>query len=61
MQDLNAKHTDGRLHLIDLDVTKPESVHHAAEVASKLLPGGLDYLISNAGVNPQPLASFENA
>jgi NAD(P)-dependent dehydrogenase (short-subunit alcohol dehydrogenase family) len=48
-QELKAKHLDGRLHLLDMDVAKPNSIHTAGEAASKLLPGGLDHLISNAG------------
>ena len=44
---------------MSLDVTKPDSVHSAAEAAQKLLPNGLDYLISNAGVNYNPLKSLD--
>jgi NAD(P)-dependent dehydrogenase (short-subunit alcohol dehydrogenase family) len=33
-----------------MDVTKPDTIHAAAEAVSKLLPSGLDHLISNAGV-----------
>jgi NAD(P)-dependent dehydrogenase (short-subunit alcohol dehydrogenase family) len=60
LQELKAKHLDGRLHLLDMDVTKPNSIHAAGEAVSKLLPGGLDHLISNAGVSYDPLATFEN-
>ncbi|KAH8807820.1 putative short-chain dehydrogenase [Xylogone sp. PMI_703] len=51
LQELKAQHKDGRLILIDLDVTKVESIRNAAEQAAKVLPGGLDNLISNAGVS----------
>lgn len=57
-RDLQIKYPDGRMHILDLDVINPESIRKAAEVAIELLPGGLDYLISNAGVNAQPLASL---
>ncbi|KAK8006750.1 hypothetical protein PG991_013047 [Apiospora marii] len=59
LQELKAKHGDGQLHLVSLDVTEPDSVHSAAEAAQKLLPNGLDYLISNAGVNYSPLKSLD--
>ncbi|KAK0761329.1 hypothetical protein N5P37_006278 [Trichoderma harzianum] len=60
LQELKGKHGDGQLHLIDLDVTNIESIQRAAQETSRLLPGGLDNLISNAGVNPNPLTSFED-
>lgn len=59
MQKLAVKYNDGRLFLVDLDVTKEDSVTNAAAKAAQLLPNGLDYLISNAGVSAQPFASFE--
>ncbi|KAJ4854926.1 short chain dehydrogenase domain-containing protein [Trichoderma breve] len=49
LQELKGKHRDGQLHLIDLDVTNIESIQRAAQETSRLLPGGLDNLISNAG------------
>ncbi|KAI5462016.1 putative short-chain dehydrogenases/reductase [Mariannaea sp. PMI_226] len=60
LQELKAKHADGRLILIDLDVSKPESIAAAAEKASEALPNGLDNLVSNAGVNEGGLKSFED-
>jgi hypothetical protein len=60
LQELKAEHSDGRLHLLNMDVTKPNSIHAAGEAASKLLPGGLDHLISNAGVSYDLLAMLEN-
>jgi NAD(P)-dependent dehydrogenase (short-subunit alcohol dehydrogenase family) len=55
LQQLKAKHTDGRLHIIQLDVSSVESVRKAAEETARLLPSGLDTLISNAGpIHPQP-------
>ncbi|KAL6694005.1 putative short-chain dehydrogenases/reductase [Trichoderma pleuroticola] len=60
LQELKSKHRDGQLHLIDLDVTNIESIRRAVQETSRLLPGGLDNLVSNAGVNPSPLTSFED-
>lgn len=60
LQELKSKHRDGQLHLIDLDVTNIESIQRSAQETNRLLPGGLDNLISNAGVNPNPLTSFED-
>ncbi|PMD63080.1 putative short-chain dehydrogenases/reductase [Hyaloscypha bicolor E] len=37
----------------------PESIKNAAVEVSKLLPEGLDVFVSNAGVNFQPTAIFE--
>jgi NAD(P)-dependent dehydrogenase (short-subunit alcohol dehydrogenase family) len=45
--------------LVDLDVSKPESISAAAERVAQLLPGGLDNLISNAGVSYNALKTFE--
>ncbi|KPM34770.1 hypothetical protein AK830_g11801 [Neonectria ditissima] len=60
LQDLKAKHGDARFHLLDMDVIKLDSVHAAAEAAGKLLPSGLDHLISNAGVSYDASASWED-
>ncbi|KAK8094175.1 short-chain dehydrogenases/reductase [Apiospora hydei] len=57
LQELKKKHGYAQLHLVSLDVTKSDSVHDAAEATQKLLPDGLDYIISNAGVNYSPLKS----
>ncbi|KAK6824826.1 hypothetical protein PG990_003811 [Apiospora arundinis] len=60
LQELKTKHGDAQLHVVSLDVTKQDSVHKAAEVTQKLLPNGLDYLISNAGINPGALTSLND-
>lgn len=60
LQDLKANTGDGHMYLLDLDVTKPESVHAAAEAATKLLPDGLDHLISNAGISYDALTTFDD-
>lgn len=59
LQDLKAKDEDGRLILIDLDVSKLDSIRAAAEKTTQLLPNGLDNLISNAGVSSNGLNTFE--
>ncbi|KAI0715867.1 NAD(P)-binding protein [Cerioporus squamosus] len=45
--------TQGRLHLVALDVSSKESINNAArEVAGMTGEKGVDYLINNAGINP---------
>lgn len=60
LPELKAKHLDGRRYLLDMDVTKLNSIHAAGEAANKLLPGGLDHPISIAGVSYEASATFEN-
>jgi NAD(P)-dependent dehydrogenase (short-subunit alcohol dehydrogenase family) len=60
LQELKARQTDNRLHLVDLDVSSSYGVLVAAEEVSKILPDGLDCLISNAGVAYTGQESFEN-
>lgn len=45
--------------MITLDYADGESIEKAAEAASALLPNGLDYLLSYAGVNLQETALFD--
>ncbi|CAM1504990.1 Fc.00g106270.m01.CDS01 [Cosmosporella sp. VM-42] len=59
LQDLKAQDKDGRLFLVDLDVSKPESIHAAAQKTAQLLPNGLDHLVSSAGVASDALKTFE--
>ncbi|KAK4210727.1 putative short-chain dehydrogenases/ reductase [Rhypophila decipiens] len=59
LQDLAAQYPTDRLVLVDLDVTSETSIAAAVEAVSKILPGGLDHLISNAGVNDLALIPFE--
>ncbi|KAF9475581.1 NAD(P)-binding protein, partial [Pholiota conissans] len=59
LKTLAAKNPE-HLKLIQLDITSQESVDSAVEAATALLPNGLDYLVNNAGKNPQPTTSFEN-
>ena len=60
LQKLKEEHKDGRLFLVDLDVTKVESIRAAAEKTASILPNGLDNLVSNAGVSYSALTSFED-
>lgn len=41
----------GRLHLVKLDVEKPETIQSAAASLEKEFPQGIDVLINNAGVS----------
>jgi len=42
---------DGRLRVIEMDVTKPESVNASVALSQPLIDDyGLDYVINNAGV-----------
>ena len=56
---MKAQDKDGRLLLVDLDVSKQESIHAAAEKVTQLLPEGLDNIVSNAGVNYNGMKAFE--
>ncbi|KAF8196527.1 hypothetical protein BJ912DRAFT_900306 [Pholiota molesta] len=58
LQSLAEKHPNN-LKLLELDISSQESVDRAVEAATPLLPNGLDYLVNNAGKNPQPTTSFE--
>jgi NAD(P)-dependent dehydrogenase (short-subunit alcohol dehydrogenase family) len=59
LQELKSQDKSGQLVLIDLDVSKPESIHAAAEKTMQISPGGLDHLISNAGVAYTGMKTFE--
>jgi NAD(P)-dependent dehydrogenase (short-subunit alcohol dehydrogenase family) len=50
----------GNINVIRLDVLDTASIQEAVAEVAKLLPGGLDVIISNAGVDSQPLVPFEN-
>lgn len=60
-KDLELKYPKTRFQLVQLDVTDPDSVANAVSllVESPLLTNGLDYLVHNAGIHPQPFATFE--
>lgn len=59
LQALSAKFSKDRLALVPLDTSKPEQITQAAKEVEKLTPNGLDYLVNNAGISLQPLATFE--
>ena len=50
LQALAKTYPASRLALIKLDVTKAEEIAQAVTEAEKLLPKGLDYFVSNAGI-----------
>ncbi|KAF4621594.1 hypothetical protein D9613_012600 [Agrocybe pediades] len=61
--DLNTlalKHPQS-LKVFLLDITSQQSVDEAVAKITPLLPNGLDYLVNNAGQNPQPTTTFEDA
>jgi len=59
LQELTSQDEAGRLFLVNLDVSSQESVAAAAKEVAQVLPGGLDNLISNAGVNYNGLKTFD--
>ena len=59
LQELAAKYPKTCLALLKLNVNVA-SIKKAAEEVERLLPNGLDYLINNAGISPQPMTSFED-
>lgn len=60
LQRLKANDEDGRLILIDLDVSKVESIRTAVDQTATVLPEGLDYLIGNAGRSGgSPMKTFD--
>lgn len=60
LQEVAANYPETRLALVELNVADVASIKKAAEEVATLLPNGLDYLINNAGINPQPMTSFED-
>jgi NAD(P)-dependent dehydrogenase (short-subunit alcohol dehydrogenase family) len=59
LHDLLNKYPKERSAIVKLDIDSPESIKSAAVEVSNLLPEGLDVFVSNAGVNFQPTATFE--
>ncbi|KAF8192916.1 hypothetical protein BJ912DRAFT_1093720 [Pholiota molesta] len=59
LTDLASKHPD-TLKVVELDITSQESVDKAVAIVTPLLLNGLDYLINNAGANPQPTVKFDD-
>lgn len=49
LKDLEHAEGEGRMHLLQMDVSAPLSVRQAAEEAQRLLPG-IDGIINNAGI-----------
>jgi NAD(P)-dependent dehydrogenase (short-subunit alcohol dehydrogenase family) len=48
------------LKVVTLEITSQSSIDAAVATVTPLLPNGLDYLVNNAGKNPQPLTKFED-
>jgi len=67
LQALRAQYPPSKLHLVDLDVSRPESIRAAVTQTVEILggcsggdaKGGLDHLISNAGVSYNALKTFD--
>ncbi|KAI0784043.1 putative short-chain dehydrogenase [Abortiporus biennis] len=60
LQKLREQFPDNkRLALLTLDISKPETVTEAAQEAEKLLPNGLDVLISNAGIYRKAFSKWD--
>ncbi|KAH9935667.1 uncharacterized protein B0H18DRAFT_1114383 [Fomitopsis serialis] len=57
---LGNDHPKARFAVVQLDYSDYASIGKAAAEVAHLLPAGLDYLISNAGVSFQESASFES-
>ncbi|KAH9839322.1 uncharacterized protein C8Q71DRAFT_748949 [Rhodofomes roseus] len=60
IKKLASEYPKDRFAVVKLDYADYPSIGKAAEDAAKILPNGLDYLISNAGVSYQESASFES-
>lgn len=45
-----AQGLSGKVHLVEIDVTKPDQVKSGVAQAEKIAGGGLDVLLSNAGI-----------
>jgi NAD(P)-dependent dehydrogenase (short-subunit alcohol dehydrogenase family) len=60
LQNLKTQYPQNdRLILLDLDVSKVESIRAAVKTLEPLLPNGLDNLVSNAGVSYSSMKTFE--
>ncbi|EED81943.1 predicted protein [Postia placenta Mad-698-R] len=61
LRQLQEQYPKDRLAIVPMDVADTSSVRQAADTVAALLPNGLDFLISNAGILLQPGAvSFED-
>ncbi|KAF8886617.1 hypothetical protein CPB84DRAFT_1749925 [Gymnopilus junonius] len=60
LKALASKYPKDRLQLLRLDVANTANVQEVVAQVSSLLPNGLDYLVNNAGVHPQPITKFED-
>ncbi|EED80562.1 predicted protein [Postia placenta Mad-698-R] len=60
LRQLQEQYPKDRLAIVPMDVADTSSVLQAAETAAALLPNGLDWLISNAGIALQPGVTYED-
>ena len=60
LQALTSQFPKTRLALLELDISNKTSINTAADAAAKLLPNGLDNLISSAGKGDQMDAGFDD-
>ncbi|KAI0784580.1 putative short-chain dehydrogenases/reductase [Abortiporus biennis] len=60
LQELRQQYANTKqLFFLPLDISKPETITKAAQEAEKLLPNGLDVLISNGGILRNATATWE--
>ncbi|TFY62115.1 hypothetical protein EVJ58_g4078 [Rhodofomes roseus] len=60
IKKLAGEYPSDQFAVVKIDYADYASIGKAAEDAAKILPNGLDYLISNAGVSLQDNPSFES-
>ncbi|KAF8154558.1 hypothetical protein B0H34DRAFT_660182 [Crassisporium funariophilum] len=59
-QSLSSDYPKHRFLAVCLDVKDPASISSAVAEVSPHLASGLDYIVNNAGIHPQPQARFED-
>lgn len=60
IKELQNAYPKDRFAVVTIDYSDYPSIKKAAEEAAKILPRGLDYLISNAGVSLQENSTFKD-
>ena len=60
IKELQNAYPKNRFAVVTIDYSDYPSIKKAAKEAAKILPSGLDYLISNAGVSLQENSTFED-
>ena len=59
LRALQGTYSKDRLAILKVDYSEYSTIEQAAEEAAKILPAGLDYLISNAATSLQVDATFD--